>query len=111
MRLPKIINILFHVDKTSTTDADVPMQLRHNLNILQSCAVLCSCGGLAIPTAIKGNRYRCVRCDKKYISAQYNLGPRNMEDDWIILRKEPSQIIDMTHYDEAVALLKNVKLL
>ena len=107
MRLPKIINILLHTDNTPTVTADTPSHLRHNVNILRNCSVLCSCGGLAIPTAVEGNHYRCIRCDKKHVSVQYNLGPRHSQDDWIILRKEPSQIIDMTYYDEAVALLKS----
>ena len=110
MRLPKIINFILPVSNSLTIDADLPMHLRYNVSILRNCSVLCSCGGLAIPTAVEGNRYRCVRCDKKHISVQYNLGPRHSQDDWIILRKEPSQIIDMTYYDEAVALLKSGKL-
>lgn len=106
MPISKIIQSL---SGEKTDDSNIATQTRNNINILKNCSVLCGCGGMAIPMSVQGNRYQCVRCDKQHINMQYNLGYRNAENDWMILRKDPSQIIDMDYYNEAVALLKKAK--
>ena len=71
---------------------------------LKDSGITCRCNGLAIPTDQKGKIYRCIRCNKQFANAFYNLGDtRNAYQ----RRNNHSFTIklDMDYYDEAVNLL------
>ena len=42
--------------------------------VLRDNGITCSCKSLAIPTVQKGKIYRCIRCNKQFANAFYNLG-------------------------------------
>ncbi|GAA0315668.1 hypothetical protein [Psychrobacter aestuarii] len=87
------------------TDPQTPTDI--NIAILTNCAITCRCGGMALPTQVKGNEYCCLRCDKQMLNIRYNLGQRaESDDDWCIQPKDEKHMIDMAHYDEAYKQIK-----
>lgn len=86
-----------------TTTVDI------NVSVLSNAAIVCPCGGMAIPTQVKGDQYRCIGCDKSMTNISYNLGQRDMsEDSWNILPKDDQHVIDMRHYNDAVEKIKQM---
>lgn len=78
-----------------------------NVTLLAHAAITCPCGGMALPTQVKGNEYRCVRCDEMMNNINYNLGQREIEDDnWVILPKDDRHVLNMAYYDDAFAKIQ-----
>lgn len=80
-----------------------------NVTLLTHSAITCRCGGMAIPTQVKGNHYRCIHCEKTMTNISYNLGQRDRsEDGWTILPKDDRHVIDMSHYNDAVIKIQQM---
>lgn len=81
--------------------------LENTARLLEYHASICSCGAPAYPIEQKGNKYKCIRCYKQLCNVSYNLGNRYQNGSWVVSQKDPSQILEMTHYDDAINLLKS----
>lgn len=76
----------------------------HASAVLKDSGITCRCNGIAIPTAQKGKIYRCIRCNKQFANAWYNLG--DTRNAYQRRNNHPSNArLNMYYYDEAVDLL------
>lgn len=78
--------------------------VRSAYSILKDNGITCRCNGLAIPTAVKGKIYRCIKCNKQFANAWYNFG--DTRNAYQRKNNYPYSIrLNMGYYDEAVDLL------
>ncbi len=92
-RILKLVGGVFERLAAAPTSAD---HIRYATETLRREGVTCYCSGLAIPTGLKGRKYRCVKCDKVFAHAFYNLGnTRNRR-----------ATLNLNYYLQAVSLLE-----
>lgn len=48
-------------------------RVKETAEIIKENSISCHCGGLAIPLMYSGRTYKCMRCDKQFANAKYDL--------------------------------------
>ena len=110
MNFSKRLRSLFSHKIKVNYDGDTSIPVLTNVKLLKHYSMNCHCGSIAIPVSVKSNKYQCIQCNINYIGISYNFGQIEVDDRSLnILPKHPSQLIDMTCYDDSVAFLKSEK--
>lgn len=108
--IPKIVRDFFiespeyKAEKERQKAKHHQMAVANAAGVLKNSGITCRCNGIAIPTAQKGKIYRCVRCNKQFANAWYNLG--DTRNAYQRRNNHPSNArLSMRYYSEAVDLL------
>ncbi len=72
--LAEVLGYFLRKNRSPEKKAELTNKLAIQLaNLLRQKGISCHCGGLAVPVEGRGKIYRCVKCDKQFANATYDL--------------------------------------
>lgn len=88
--LGELINYFIRKNRSPEKKAELANQLA---GLLRQKGISCNCGSLAVPVEGRGKIYRCVKCEKQFANATYDLSGY--------------EVYRPSFYSEAIKILKN----